>query len=107
MTEQDVKDRRIANRQRVLRGAKIVYGNYMFLLDARIRDISATGARLKLTEATPVPPTFHLFMSDSQTICAAHLVWRNGQEIGIEFDEQPRSVLDSSDPRLKRFTFMT
>lgn len=100
------EERRGAPRQRVLKGAKIVYGNYMFVIDCTIRDMSASGARLRLPDASPVPANFHLFVKDNQTICAAHLVWRDGRDMGIAFDEAPKSVLDSSDPRLKRFAYM-
>ena len=99
-------ERRGAPRQRVLKGAKIVYGNFMFVLDCTVRDISATGARLRLPNETPVPSNFHVFIKENQTICAAHLVWRDGKDMGVAFDEVPKSVLESSDPRLKRFAYM-
>jgi len=99
-------ERRGAQRQRVLKGAKIVYGNFMFVVDCVIRDMSGSGARLRLPDTAPVPPTFHVFVKDNQTICAAHLVWRDGRDMGVAFDETPKNVLDSSDPRLKRFAYM-
>lgn len=105
-TKDVAEERRGAQRQRVLKGAKIVYGNYMFVIDCAIRDISASGARLRLPNVSPVPANFHLFLKENQTICAAHLVWRDGRDMGVAFDEAPKSVLDSPDPRLKRFAYM-
>ena len=104
--EGGTKSRRGALRKRVLKGAKIVYGNFMFVVDCTIRDLSESGAQLRLPSVSPVPDNFHLFIKETQTICAAHLVWRDGRDMGVAFDEPPQSVLHSSDPRLKRFTFI-
>ena len=106
MMKATADERRASPRQRVLKGAKIVYGNFMFVVDCMVRDLSAPGARLRLANETPVPSNFHIFIKENQTICAAHLVWRDGRDMGIAFDEAPKSVIESSDPRLKRFAYM-
>lgn len=99
-------ERRALPRQRVIKGAKITYGNFMFLQDCTVYDLTKGGARLRMIKPAPVPEAFHVFFNDTHTICAARVVWRKGRDIGVAFDEEPKNVRDISDPRLKRFAYM-
>ncbi|PLX36656.1 MAG: PilZ domain-containing protein [Hyphomicrobiales bacterium] len=92
-------------RRRVVKQAKVVYGNFMFVLDCYIRDLSEDGARLKIDNPSEVPDQFHLFIPSEYLIFKSHVRWKKDGEIGIEFDGLPRNVLTDTDPRLSRFKF--
>lgn len=101
-----LSERRRAPRQRVLKSAKIAFANFLYVLDCTVRDISSTGAKLRLLSSEPVPDHFFIFFIETKTMCQAHVVWRKGKDLGIQFEETPKSISESSDPRLKRFEFM-
>ncbi len=99
-------ERRALPRQRVIKGAKIAYGNFMFLQDCSVYDLTKVGARLRLPKPAPLPDAFHVFFSDSHTICPVRVIWRKGRDVGVAFEDEPKSVHDLTDPRLKRFAYM-
>lgn len=94
-------------RRRTLKSAKVVFGDYRYVIDCTMRDVSPTGARLKVGAAvSEVPTEFHLFDLSDRSIRRASVVWREGKEIGVRFDSEPVPVHDASDPRLARFRYM-
>lgn len=57
-----------------------------------IRDISANGARIDVTE--PFFEKNNLLLTTSQLgIVRCDLVWRRGNKIGLQFSEDPRRIL--------------
>ena len=75
---------RIAPRVRVNKPAKIDHGGDK--IDCIIRDISATGAALEISNIVRVPDNFTLIMPEERLRLPCHVVWRREFRIGIAFD---------------------
>ena len=100
-----IEDLRGSPRRRVIKQAKVVYGNFLFVLDCYIRDLSENGARIKIRDTSEVPDEFHLFIPSEYLIFKSVVRWKKDGEIGVEFEGAPRNVLTDTDPRLTRFRF--
>ena len=81
-------NKRIAQRSRVLKGAKLVSMNNWTLVDCTIRDMSAIGAKVICGDQMAVANEFRLLIPSDNTICSARVVWRRGDMLGIEFTSE-------------------
>jgi hypothetical protein len=96
-------ERRRAPRQRVLKGALIVFGAREDLtFDCRIRNLTADGAKLQLGSTQGVPDAFHLLIPQEFRIAPAQAIWRNAREIGIGFTGPFRPHLTAPKARAGR-----
>jgi len=75
---------RIAPRYRVAKPAKIDHGGDK--LNCIIRDISATGAALEISDVAKLPANFTLIIPEDRLKLRCHLVWRTQFRIGVAFD---------------------
>ena len=80
-----MEEHRRATRQRVFKGAKIVFNGGASLIDCTIRDLSETGARARVVSPIGVPDRFTLLLADGERY-ACRVVWRRVAEIGITFE---------------------
>ena len=85
-----VNDHRRSPRRRVLKLAKIVYNGGHSVLDARLQDISETGARIRLDSPVMLPDDFDLHLADGRKL-RVEVVWRNAALLGVRFVNCPRS----------------
>lgn len=83
-------ENRVAQRLRVLKNGKIVSLDFQSVVDCCVRDISATGARIKCPHATTLPNEFRLMMPGDNTIRDARVVWRREELLGVVFTSSPR-----------------
>lgn len=80
----EATQRRGTSRQRCFFACRIVFGPEAFTLDATIRDVSDTGARIRLPSPMPLPKSFRVILRDG--MCQeTEIVWRRGQELGVRF----------------------
>lgn len=78
----EASQRKRISRQRCLFACRIVFGPQAFTLDAMIRDVSETGARIRLPTLLPLPKSFQVILRDG--VChEAETVWQRGQELGV------------------------
>jgi hypothetical protein len=98
-------EQRRGQRRRVMKGAKIAYGDFVFVRDCSLRDVSATGARISSVAAHEIPEEFYLIFLADRLMRNARVVWRGKNELGVEFDGEPRSLMADGDPRLRQFKF--
>jgi hypothetical protein len=82
-------DKRRTRRQRVLKDGRIITTDNQSVVNCVIRDLSATGARLKCGDQVAVPSEFRLQVGHERMIRPAKTVWRRGNEIGIIFTGDP------------------
>ena len=75
---------RNTERSRSMLGAHIIFNNRNSTLDCQVRNISATGARLVLSEAVALPEEFELFVPQKGKTYRARLRWRNAEGAGVE-----------------------
>lgn len=76
------------------------------MIDCLVRDISSTGARVKVTHVAEVPDAFHFYDGKSQHITPAEVAWRSEREIGVHFVGDPVDTQQTRDPRLARFKYL-
>jgi hypothetical protein len=72
---------------------RLVDAQGRFVCDARVRDLSETGARLALIGAPSAPPDLLMFDETRKRAAPARLVWRAGAAAGLEL--QPWRALEA------------
>ena len=98
-------ERRGGSRRRVVKSAKIAFGDFVFVRDCTLRDVAPNGARIRVDGAHEIPDEFYVVFSADKTMRHARIVWRTANEIGIEYESPARSLADDPDPRLRQFRF--
>lgn len=78
------EDHRAAPRQRVLKGGRIVINDGFSTFQCTVRNLSETGARLKVAGIVGIPDTFQLVMDDGRKF-ACTVAWKTEFEIGVHF----------------------
>jgi hypothetical protein len=73
-------------RQRVFLKGRIVFNNGSSSFDCLVRDMSATGARLVMSDATTLPDAFDLYIPQKDRTYRAALRWRREDGIGVTFE---------------------
>jgi len=77
-------ERRATIRHRVLKGGKIAINEAFSVIDCTVRNLSTTGAMLRVTSVVGIPDAFQLVMSDGQKFdCVVQR--RTGTDIGVSF----------------------
>ncbi len=90
-------DQRIASRRRVLLTGKLVYGDADLTLDCAIRDLSETGARVKVSGPVALPHRLYLIEQRTGQAFECEVAWRKLPEIGLRF--RASHDLTTGDPR--------
>jgi diguanylate cyclase (GGDEF)-like protein/PAS domain S-box-containing protein len=78
-------------RQRVLKDGKIISANLSCVMDVKIRDMSASGALIRIPANCTLPESFSLLIVSDKKLYSAAVRWRKGEIIGIEFVGEPRT----------------
>lgn len=86
-------DMRRAVRRRVLKGAIVAFNNRHCTVACTVRDISATGARLRSDGSINIPDTFELLIELDGVEADCEVVWRKGNEVGVRFKGAPRRTI--------------
>lgn len=85
-------EQRRAPRRRTLKAGIAAYADRRCTVGCTVRDISATGARLKSEGSVNIPDTFVLIIELDGLEAACEVVWRRGTELGVRFVGAPRKV---------------
>ena len=89
----EASQRRRTSRQRCLFACRVVFGPEAFTLDVIIRDVSDSGARIRLPSPMLLPRNFRVILRDG--VChETEIAWRRGQELGVRF----LAPIDLQDP---------
>ncbi|MCJ2011062.1 PilZ domain-containing protein [Methylobacterium sp. J-076] len=80
------KEQRKQPRLRVFLKGRIHFNNGASSIDCLVRDMSAQGARLMLSETATLPEKFDLFIPQKERTYRACLRWRREDGIGVTFD---------------------
>lgn len=80
-----MEDKRSAKRQRVLKTGKIVLANGNSTIDCAIRDISSTGALLKVASQVGIPDQFDFVELPHGKRRKATVTCRTPKALGIRF----------------------
>ena len=76
---------RRTQRHRQLKNGIIVYNQQRASIGCVIRDISETGAKLRLNGAADLPHEFELVLLKERKIVPASLTWHNHPDCGVSF----------------------
>jgi hypothetical protein len=87
MTEPS-ENKRVSPRMRVLKGAKIVSMNFQSVVDCKVRDLSETGAKIVCGDQAAIGGAFQFLLLSDNTIRDARVIWRRGDELGIQFTSE-------------------
>jgi hypothetical protein len=78
------EEHRSAQRQRTLKGGRIVINDGFSTFDCTVRNFSESGARLKVASILGIPDSFDLLMDDGRKF-ACSVAWKTEFEIGVKF----------------------
>lgn len=78
-------EKRRAPRQRVIKGAHISFKERGAAIDCVVRNLSDSGACLKVESPVGIPETFDLVIETDQSVRPCRVVWRKDTQIGVEF----------------------
>jgi hypothetical protein len=104
-SQERATDRRGSLRRRVMKSAKIAFGDFIFVRDCHVRDVAPNGARIKVGGAHEIPDEFHLVVTADRSMRKVRVMWRTTDEIGVEYEGEARDVTSDPDPRLRQFRF--
>ena len=85
-----------SNKQRTRRGSRLLLDGRIVSLDettsidVKIREISATGAILRIPPDVKVPENFHLDVVSDGKRYPAEKRWRKGERLVVQFVGEPR-----------------
>ncbi|GJD33600.1 PilZ domain-containing protein [Methylobacterium aerolatum] len=83
-------------RLRVFLKGRIVFNNGQSSIDCLVRDMSAEGARLMLSETAALPEKFDLYIPQKEKTHRATLRWRREDGVGVTFDQAEAPVREFS-----------
>ena len=80
-----MEERRTDPRQRVLKGAKIVFNDKRSVINCTIRNLSETGARVQVESQSGIPTYFDLLIEGEERYRHCRLMWRMDHSLGLSF----------------------
>jgi hypothetical protein len=83
-------DARRAPRRRLLKAGTAAFNDRHVTLSVTVRDISATGARLRSEGTMGIPDTFVLIIELDGMEADCRVVWRRDHELGVRFLAAPK-----------------
>ena len=79
------EEKRRATRQKAYTAAHVHFNKANSSYEALVRNMSATGARLKFGEMIALPKEFEVQVGKGNSYHTAHVAWQCGLEIGVAF----------------------
>jgi hypothetical protein len=93
---------RRAMRVRSMLGAQIVFNNKLSSIECHVRNVSPRGAKLIVGELLSLPQEFELNVPAKGKTYQAHVIWRRGDEVGVEFAlDKARGYAGDADERIR------
>lgn len=78
-------ERRNQSRARTLKSARILLNHHQSVIDCVVRNLSPTGACLKVETTLGIPDRFDVMFDMDKSIRPCRLIWHNDKQIGVEF----------------------
>jgi len=99
-------DRRQAARNRLFQRVSVVFNGGRSMLGCSVRNLSETGALLRMTDWIALPPTFEIETQGDPGSRRARQCWRRGDDVGVAFlsaqECRPDAPLDLAAFRARR-----
>jgi hypothetical protein len=81
------EQRKVMRARTVYRGS-IVFNNNNSTIDCLVRNFSELGAKIIVDESITFPQQFQLLVPQKGRTFTAMVIWRAGQEVGVEFQDE-------------------
>jgi hypothetical protein len=81
-------ERRNDQRARTLKSARILLSHHRSVIDCMVRNLSPTGACLKVESMLGIPDRFDVMFDMDKSIRPCRLVWHKDKQIGVEFETE-------------------
>jgi hypothetical protein len=85
-------DNRRTPRRRVLKSGLVAFNQRHATLSCTVRDLSDTGALLRLSDVAHVPQRFELIVELDGLEADCEVMWRRGRDLGVKFSAPPRKA---------------
>lgn len=92
LVKEQPSEARMAPRRRVLKAGIAASNDRRLTIACTVRDISVTGARLRVDCSLNLPDTFELIIEMDGLEADCQVVWRKANEAGVKFLSAPRMV---------------
>jgi hypothetical protein len=92
LVKETPNDGRVALRRRVLKAGIAASNDRHLTVACTVRDVSATGARLRAESSVSIPDTFELIIEVDGLEADCQVIWRKSNEVGVKFLAAPRIV---------------
>jgi len=92
LVKETPNDGRVALRRRVLKAGIAASNDRHLTVACTVRDVLATGARLRAESSVSIPDTFELIIEVDGLEADCQVVWRKANEVGVKFLAAPRIV---------------
>ena len=79
-------------RKKALKDGKLISADMATMIDVKIRDLSAAGARVETSGPIKLPENLSLLIVSEKLIYGVLIRWRKGNLIGLEFKGKPRTL---------------
>lgn len=93
-------NRRAEPRQRTLLACRIVHGQTFISIEGVVRNLSASGARVRLQREAPIPDQVLLLLVKAGELYEANVAWRTESEVGLRF-LRTLSLTDTTDQNVR------
>jgi PilZ domain len=100
-----IDNRRASRRQRVMLGGLIVSRGGAQTWDCAVRDVSETGAKIRLAPGQVIPEQCHFIQLKDGIAYDAVVEWLRLPEAGLRISN-PYSLRDSSDPKYSQMRLL-
>lgn len=78
-------DRRQASRSRLYQRASVVFNGRQSMFGCSVRNLSETGALLRMTDWIALPATFEIETAGDSESRRVRQCWRRGDDVGVAF----------------------
>lgn len=88
LRDEAMAEQRKANRSRTVFRGSIIFNNQNSSIDCMVRNFAETGAKLIVGDVIAIPQQFQLHIPQKGRNYTAHVIWRRGDETGVEFKNE-------------------
>jgi hypothetical protein len=89
-------ERRVTPRQKSFLRGCIYFNNRRSVLDCLVRDLTEDGARIIFSHTVNVPDIVELYIPQREQTLRAHVKWRRGDDVGLDFTNRAAAASTSS-----------
>jgi hypothetical protein len=81
-------ERRALVRHKTFFKGRIYFNNRLSSMDCMIRDVTANGGRIEVSDSVALPNTFEIYLPNKDEYFNAKVVWRRGGSLGISWSQE-------------------